>query len=135
MLTQFITLSWWKCLNNPKESLRIFVGIEFFRDFERSCMMWHKFLNPARIMQWSWKTFIISYWWIYMLIIWGYFTLLPSCCWSVPKNRPHCYTLLKLNNNLIELEILNWFLILQHEATKVMQDALHEFGGTPEEVR
>ena len=30
---------------------------------------------------------------------------------------------------------LNWFLILQHEATKVMQDALHEFGGTPEEVR
>ena len=30
---------------------------------------------------------------------------------------------------------INWFLILQHEATKVMQDALHEFGGTPEEVR
>lgn len=30
---------------------------------------------------------------------------------------------------------INCFLILQHEATKVMQDALDEFGGTPEEVR
>lgn len=30
---------------------------------------------------------------------------------------------------------ISGFVILQHEATKVMQDALHEFGGTPEEVR
>ena len=36
---------------------------------------------------------------------------------------------------LHEMKSINWFLILQHEATKVMQDALHEFGGTPEEVR
>ena len=31
--------------------------------------------------------------------------------------------------------VLNPFVTLQHEAAKVMTDAIHEFQGTPEEIR
>lgn len=48
----------------------------------------------------------------------------------------------RLNKTFLEngqcyciFETRQYVFILQHEATKVMQDALEEFGGTPEEVR